>query len=240
MIKNHKKLNSKLGEIQMSNQIAIDVLKKEIEEIKNCSKYGNSVNQVKEIQKNFLDHSNSVKFKKLETSIFFRWNDGTLGSNQTVKVASMTFEETEIKIKEITLIDACRLIYSATENAHDSWVEREQDITLHVPAKNENGITLGSSYVSDIITITATTQNDTTEEYIFEVADYGFNRLTMADHSYAIEEFQHEVMFGRDEEKRHGGLSFDARARREGYTHFEDERLEKIRKIEKAIDALKE
>lgn len=181
----------------MKNEIAIKVLEEKIESLSAEAK------AKQEAQDKAWEARRDVKVEKQEVEIWFRWNDGTLGKNQTVKVASATYENE-------TVIGALNSIYGATQNDFGSWVDKaeENGLTLHVNARNEKGISQGSSYVGDIIIINGD---------MYEVADWGFNKLDENDHADAIEAFKNEVVFGRANDEERIDSSRDAEARREGW-----------------------
>jgi len=179
----------------MKNEIAIKVLEEKIEAL------SVEANARQEAQDKAWKDQREVKVEKQEVEIWFRWNDGTLGQNQTVKVASTTYEDK-------TVMEALNTIYGATQNECHSWVDTAEarGLTLHVSARNEDGIAQGSSYVGDMIIINGE---------MYEVADWGFNKLDEDYHAEAIEAFKNEVVFGRKENHRRAGS--DPEARKEGW-----------------------
>lgn len=202
----------------MKNEIAIKALEEKIESL--------SANANKRKQRQEVDQVvRGCIVEKQEVEIWFRWNDGTLGEDKTVKVASATYENQDVD-------HALRSIYSATQNDFGSWVDsvEENGLTLHVPARNEDGISQGSSYVGDIIIING--------QDMYEVADWGFNKISETLFPHVIEEFKNEVVFGRDEEARHAE-SRSPRHRRLGWNSSREYYDSGIQDLESAIRDLK-
>jgi len=202
----------------MKNEYAIKVLEEKIEELSVQANAREEAQQVAWLADN--------KIEKQEVEIWFRFNDGTLGQDKTVKVASATYENQ-------SALDALTAIYNATQNDCDSWVDEAEknELTLHVSARNEDGYSQGSSYVGDIIIINGD---------IYEVASFGFNKLDECYHVEAIEAFKNEVVFGRDDEERRRSSSIDTRARTAGWKSFAHQIESGVRDLKDAIRNLKE